>query len=419
MSGERFFSKLLRVLLPIFALLLGVAILLVLVRTRPTPAKKPREERGALVEIVRAEGVQQKLRIVAHGTVIPEKQVTLQPEVAGRVVWQHKELVPGGRFRKGTQLVRVDSRDYALALQQQRATVDRARLELKIERARQDVAKREWEVIGEDANASELGKELALRKPQLHVAEANVKAAESALGQAKLAVGRTGLRAPFNGFVKAEAVDIGQLVTPQTPLATLVGTDAFWVQVSIPVDKLAFIDVPGLNVSNGGGAPATIALDAGGRRVERPGRVLRLLGDLDPAGRMARLLVEIDDPMGLENGSGKKEQPKAKEAAPPPPELPILLGAYVEVGIEARQVENVIEVPRLALHGDDTVYVVGADDRLEVRDVQVVWKRVDTVLVEQGLSPGDRVITSRLPSAIPGMRLRVAESAADKPVGRR
>jgi RND family efflux transporter MFP subunit len=389
--------KILRAFLPILALALGIGILVVLVKTRPEPSKKPREERGVLVEAQAVVSARHKLRVIAQGTVIPEQQVTLQPEVAGRVVWQDAQLVPGGRFKKGALLVRIDPRDYALAVKQQSAQVDRARLELKLEQAKKDIAKREWEIIGEDGNASELGRELGLRQPQLEVARANVKAAESGLGQAKLAVGRTTLRAPFNGFVKSESIDVGQLVTQQTPLATLVGSDAFWVQVAIPLDKLAHIQVPGFNAKEGQGAPTTIALDVGGKRIERPGRVIRLFGDLDPVGRMARVLVQIDDPLGLKQNG---EHP-----------IPILLGAYVEVGIEAQQQADVIEVPRVALRHDDSVYVVGKGERLEVRPVEIGWRRTDSVLIRSGLSPGDQVITSRLPSAVPGMRLRVAAPA--------
>jgi RND family efflux transporter MFP subunit len=386
--------KLARVLLPILALAIGIGILVVLIKTRPEPSKKPREERGVLVEARTVESARHKLRVIAQGTVIPEQEVLLQPEVAGRVVWQDAQLVPGGRFQKGALLVRIDPRDYALAVKQQTAQVDRARLELKLEQAKKDIAKREWDIIGEDTNASELGRELGLRQPQLEVARANVKAAESGLGQARLAVGRTALRAPFNGFVKSESVDVGQLVTQQTPLATLVGTDAFWVQVAIPLDKLAHIQVPGFDAKEGMGSPATISLDVGGKRIERPGRVIRLFGDLDPVGRMARVLVEIRDPLGLKQNG---DHP-----------IPLLLGAYVEVAIEAQQQEEVIEVPRLALRRDESVYVVSKDDRLEMRAVEIAWRRTDSVLIRQGLAPGDRVITSRLPSAVPGMRLRVA-----------
>jgi hypothetical protein len=142
--------------------------------------------------------------------------------------------------------------------------------------------------------------------------------------------------------------------------------------------------------------------------------VLRLLGDLDPVGRMARLLVEIRDPLGA---AVPAKAPK--EGEPPPLALPLLLGAYVEVGIEAQQLTNVVEVPRLALRGDDSVYVVGKDDRLEVRGVEIAWRRADTVLIKSGIAAGDRVITSRLPNAVPGMQLRVSGGGPTTALGRR
>ncbi|MEZ4227311.1 MAG: HlyD family efflux transporter periplasmic adaptor subunit [Polyangiaceae bacterium] len=394
--------KILRAIPPILALFVGVAIMGVMIKTRPQAEKKAREERGALVKTAKVHSIRERVRVVEGGIVIPAEQITAQPEAAGRVVWQHPELVPGGRFKKGDVLVRIDARDYRLALRQQSANVNRAQLELKLESARKEIAKEEWAIIGEDQRSSAEGKALALREPQLEAAQANLEAAQSARAQAKLAVSKTTLRAPFNGFVKAEAVDIGQLVTPQTPLATLVGTDEFWVQVSVPVDRLGVMDIPGWNAKTG--SKAIIAQEVAGQRVEREGKVVRLMGDLDPVGRMARVLVAIEDPFGL-----KMAKAKASESAPEPAgELPLLLGAYVEVAIEARISDEVIEVPRLALHDGDSVYVFGKDGRLGVRTVKVAWRRADTVLVREGLTSGEEVVVSRLPSAVPGMRLRKA-----------
>mgnify|MGYP005608846153 FL=1 len=217
------------------------------------------------------------------------------------------------------------------------------------------------------------------------------------------------LRAPFNGFVKIEAVDVGQLVTPQMPLATLVGSDRFWVQVSVPVDRLTAVDVPGMNADEGKGAVAVIAQDVGGQRIERTGRVLRLLGDLDPVGRMARLRVEIDDPLGL----AAPPKPGSKQTSARPG-LPLLLGAFVEVAIEARELGEVIELPRLALRDGSGVYVYGPDGRLIVRDVKIAWRTEKTVLIREGVTAGEEVIVSRLPSAVPGMLLR-KPAAPDKP----
>lgn len=397
-------TKILRAALPIAALLVGVGVLVALVKTRPEPQKKARDERGALVEVQKVASVRERLRVVVQGTVVPAEQVILSPEVAGRVVWQNAELIPGGRFKKGDTLLRIDPRDYALAVRQQKANVDRAALELRLEHSRTEIAKREWQIIGEEGNASEEGKELALRKPQLDVARTNLEAAKSAKAQASLAVSKTVLRAPFNGFVKSESVDKGQLVSPQMQLATLVGTDAFWVQVSIPVARLDVISVPGLNAKDGQGAAVSVVQEVGEKRIERSGRVVRLLGDLDPVGRMARLLVEIDDPMGLDNDAGG---------------LPLLLGAFVEAAIEAQTLTDVVELPRLALRDGDSVYVVDKDGRLAVRTVEVAWRRERSVLVKKGLSAGQEVIVSRLPSAVPGMLIRKAPSKSDTVLGRR
>ncbi len=406
--------KLLRGFLPLLALGAGVGVLALLTATRPEPTKKPREERGALVEVAKVVALRERVRVVEQGSVLPAEQVVLQPEVSGRISWQHPELIPGGRFKKGEVLIRVDARDYSLAVRQQSAGVNKAELDVRLEKARKEIAKQEWEIIGEDPNSTEEGKALALRQPQLDAAKANLEAAKSAQAQAKLAVSKTVLRAPFTGFVKSESVDVGQLVTPQTPLATLVGSERFWVQVSVPVDKLSAIDIPGTNAPEGKGALATVVQEVGRERIERSGRVVRLLGDLDPVGRMARVLVEVEDPLGLSSAT-----PAPAEGAPRSSTMPMLLGAYVEVAIEAKEMADVVELPRLALRDGDSVYVVTKDGRLAIKEVKVAWRRADTVLVQKGLSAGEEVVVSRLPSAVPGMLLRKAPPSGKTVVGQR
>ena len=334
------------------ALLAGVAVFALMVVTKPQPKKETRTERGTLVSVQAVKGVSEKLRITVRGDVIPERQVSLSPEVSGKIVWQHKKLIPGGRFKKGETLIRIDSKDYRLSAAQQQANVDRAQMDLKLEQGRKAIAKEEWEIIGEDPNASKEGRALALRDPQLATAKANLAAAKSAHSQARRAVGKTTLKAPFAGIVRSENVDIGQLVAPGTTLATLVASDHFWVQVAVPVDKLGQIDVPGLGkVADDQGAQATIVQEVGEQRTERSGKVLRLLGELDPVGRMARLLIRIDEPLGRK---GKTDDP-------------ILLGSYVEVSVEGREVEDVVEVPRRALREGELIYVYGPDDKLQIR----------------------------------------------------
>ncbi|MEM9494174.1 MAG: HlyD family efflux transporter periplasmic adaptor subunit, partial [Myxococcota bacterium] len=270
--------------------ILGVGIMIfgALVSTRPEPSKKPRVDSGLLVEVVAAEAKSSEVIVPANGQIIPAQQIALSAEVSGRVTWLSDALIPGGHIKAGDQIARIDARDYTLAVEQQVAQVDQANTELEVERNRKVIAEREWELLGgnEPANA------VALRDPQLRTARASLKSAESALRRAKLNVSKSVIRAPFNALVQQKSVDIGQLVGPQSPLATLVGSDVYWVQAALSVDQLKRIRIPGVSGATEGSA-VTVRKSLGDREVTRQGKVIQLLPDLDPVGRMARVLVEI------------------------------------------------------------------------------------------------------------------------------
>jgi multidrug efflux pump subunit AcrA (membrane-fusion protein) len=397
-------STALRIILPLAALTLGVGGTATLVLTRPESKKTEPEKLATPVEVTKVVVGPENAQIRAQGTVVAAEQVTMFAQVSGRVVWQADELMPGGRFARGDRLLRVDPRDYQVAVEQGHAQIASQEMQVEQELGRRSVAEKEWEMLGGD-DASVRGKSLALREPQLKTAEVGLKAAQSALAQAQLNLSRTEVGAPFNAFVQSENVDIGQLVTPQTPLATLVGTDAFWVQVSVPMDRLSWFDVP--RSLGATGASAHIWQDIGGERLERNGRVIRLLGDLDPVGNMARVLVEIDDPLGLKAQKEAAKTPAGKDAGAPPAEgVPLLLGSFVQVEIAGKPLPGVLQIPRAALRDDDRVFVV-ADGKLKIVPVEILWRAETNLYVRGDLSPGDDVIHSPLNAPVEGMALRI------------
>jgi hypothetical protein len=75
----------------------------------------------------------------------------------------------------------------------------------------------------------------------------------------------------------------------------------------------------------------------------------------------------------------------------------------------------VVELARAALRDDDSVYLVGPGDALVIRQVEVVWRQRDHVLVGEGLAAGDRVIVSPLSAPVAGMKIKVAEKQAAPP----
>ena len=387
-------KKLLKILLPIPVLLAGLALVGTLAATRPEAGRSEATVEGLLVETVIAEVSDVPLRIPGQGTVMPARQVPIQSQVAGRVVWQSASLVPGARVSANTPLVRVDTSDYRLALTARTAEVDRARLNLEVEQGRRAVAEREWGEFGGGPSDTDSESQLARRGPHVHLAQQSLRAAQSAAQRARLELGRTTVRAPFNAVVVSEQVDVGQLVGPQAPLGSLVGTDRFWVQVSIPVDDLGVLELPGADGEGGSTAEVTQRSNEGVSRYR--GTVVRLMPDLDPLGRMARLLIAIEDPLQLELPEEERDP------------IPLLLGSYVDVTIAGRSLASVIRVPSRALRNGNEVLIANSDNRMELRSVEIAWRLDDSVLVSSGLEAGAAIITSRVSAPVEGMPLRLS-----------
>ena len=152
------------------------------------------------------------------------------------------------------------------------------------------------------------------------------------------------------------------------------------------------------------GSRAFIRYDSGTESIEHQGRIIRLLGDLDPAARTARVLVEIENPFSLTDDDADPDRPALRDA-------PLLLGSFVSVQLEGHQDHPVIELPRSALHDGQYIYVASDDDTLHIRDVHVAWRHSETIAISEGIEPGERIITSNLPAPIEGMPLRVETSA--------
>lgn len=388
------------VALPIGVLGLGLVASVAVFAVAPSADREEPAPRVETVEVITVSPADLPARVHTTGTAVPARQVALGPEVSGRVISTSDRLKPGGQVQAGDVLLQLDPRDYRLALQQEASRLEAARLELELERGRVEVAQREWALLGSDAAPDSAS--LALRGPQLRAAERNLEAAEAGVERARLALERTTLRAPFNAVVVSESAEVGQIMQPGAPVATLVGTDALWVEVSVPVDRLTMLDLP--DASGEGGAEATVIQSLGdGQRIERPGQVVSLGGQLDPATRTATLLVEVPAPMAGHSG-----------------ELPLLTGSFVDVDLQGRVLADVFEVPRRALVDGDAVWTVDANEQLARRAVEVGWSGPDTVILSSGLAPGERVVTSPLSLPVDGMPVSVRPaSTADADAARR
>jgi RND family efflux transporter MFP subunit len=382
----------------ILVFLVAAGTALGLYASRPQAKKSKARRLVPLVKTIKVSPRSEQVYVEAFGTVIPAKKMAVLSEVEGRIININPELIPGGLINQDSLVVQIDPTDYALLINESKAEVAEAQYKLELEKGRQVIAKQEWRLLEENIVATQTGKSLALREPHLRSVQAQLEAAKSRLAAAELEEKRTTIRAPFNALVLEEFVEKGQLVGRQTQIATLVETDYFWVQASIPLVRLARITFPEKTGQKGAGVRIILQVN-GGPSIIRHGSALKLLGDLDPKGRMARMLIKVNDPLNLaakaaENVEGKPDKGK------------ILLGSYVKVEIDAGVLDNVYAIPRQALRAGDRIWILNREGRLDIRPVDILWRRKDEILVTAELAPQEKLIVSRLQSPLPGMKVQ-------------
>lgn len=383
-----------RIILSLVILGVGIGAASYIKNSAPRTRKRPPVKLSptVLIQTVKPSGYQ--IIVTAMGTVIPDREVVLKSRVSGEILETHPEFTEGGFLKKGMKIIQIDPQDYELALARKKSAVTDAEYALKLELGHQEVAKREWELLNQDQPAQDMEKELALRQPHLDKARADLAAAEAELKAAMLDLDRTHITVPFNVMVRSKSVDRGSQVTSQEPLAELVGTDAYRIQVSLPVDRLEWIDVP-VQAGDTGSKVRIIY----GQGNECNGTVIRLMGDLATEGRMARILVEVADPLGLK--ASKQDR------------APLLIGEYVRVKILGHKLDGVFQIPRPALRDNSTIWIVKENQSLEIRKVHPVWRDADVVLLQDGLKPGEQLIVSDLAAPVEGMAVRVITAKSE------
>lgn len=360
---------------------------------KPRANRTPKIIAAPLVETLKPIIKNHQTTIHAMGNVIASQSVNLTPRISGLVISVSPHFVEGGLLKKGESLVELDPTDYLLAIKQSENEVAKAHYNLKLEQGQQTIVQREAQLLGSELHGQ--SEELVLRKPHLQLVQAALIAAEASLKQAQLNLERTKPTVPFNAIITARNANVGAWMpafSTGTPLAKLVGTDSFWVNVSVPVEKLRWLAIPEINGTQG--AAAKITYDsAWGHGVYRQGAIKRLQAEIEPEGRMAKILVEVDDPLC------QKTENKTKP--------PLMLGTYVQVALNGATLRNVFELPETTLHDGKTLWLLNEKNELEFANVEPLWTESGKIyLAQNALPPTAAVVTSDLAAPMLSMALR-------------
>ena len=334
-------------------------------------------------------------------------QISLLPQVSGRIVYVNPNFIEGGFFEAGETLIRIDDADYLLAVTRAQAQVAQAQQSLVREQAEADLAAAEWEQLGEGQASS-----LTLREPQLAQARASLAAAQAQLQEARLNLQRTRISAPFEGRVRAKSADLGQFVSPGVPLGEVFATDAVQIRLPLNDDELSMLNIPVAfqATEDNPGPQVRISATLAGQYREWQAELVRTDSSIDTQTRVLYGIARVDDPYGA-----------AAEAGGSP--LPV--GLFVDAEIEGRTVSDAYVLPRSALRGSSTVYVAEEGGLLSVRNVSVITSSPERLVVSGGVTTDDMVVTSPIRAASDGMRIRtfdqdgelVEERSATLPTG--
>ena len=315
----------------------------------------------------------------------------VRPQVSGIV--KQRLFTEGGNVKAGEPLYQLDDATYRADYATAEAELDRAKAALN---TAQLSARRSAELIAQNL-VSQQDNENAMAA--LQRAQADVAAAEAALRRAGVVLGYARVVSPISGRIGKSSVTQGALVTANqdAPLATVQQLDPVYVDVMQSSAELLELrkQLTAGNVQDARDQPVIILLEDG-TRYGHDGRLAFSEVTVDPATGSYGIRVVVPNPDDL-----------------------LLPGMYVRAVISGSTREGALLVPQQAIardaKGNPMAMVVGQDDKVEQRAVQVSRTIGDKWLVDGGLAAGDRVIVEGLQKIRPGAPVQATEAGAQPP----
>jgi len=374
-----------QVLVTVVVLTIGLGFAWLILTGKPKPAIQPQEDLlKPVVSVIVTEPKSAVLAVHTQGTVEPRRRISVVAQVGGKVSAVSDNFVEGGFFEPGAVLLEIESDDYEFAIARAQSQVAAAEQRVAEERGRNRQAKREWRELGSpEANA------LFLREPQLKAAETALLAAQADLAAAELALERTRITVPFPGRIQATYVDLGQYVTPGTPLGDAYGIDTVEVRLPLSDKQLAALRLP-LHAQQSVARPVTLSSDFGGRRWEWEAEIRRIDAVIDRDSRVVHAVAEVDQPF-MPTPAGR------------PPLAP---GMFVQADIMTPAIDDLVQLPAGALRSDNSLLIVDASEHLQRRVVDVIRRTEEWVWVA-GLPANLRVVGEQTPLLMAGLMVDV------------
>jgi RND family efflux transporter MFP subunit len=361
----------------------AIGIAFGLTKLKPPPETKDIPEVAPLVQVLPLVEAPASFRIASQGTVRPRTETVVSAEVSGSIVSISSEFIAGGLFRKGEELLRIDPTNYEVAVDQAKATLAQRQIEYD------GALKLRTQGYRAESEFASAAAALATAKADLVKAERNLE--------------RTHITLPYDGMVRVKEADLGQYVTPGTRLGVTFATDHAEVRLPLTDQDLAFIDLQGTAeiVVTGATEGPLVHLSAiqKGQLTHWQARIVRTEGVVDEKSRVTYAVARIEDPYKLRDFESE--------------ETPLPMGTFVSAIIEGTTVANAIRVPRSALRGNNQLMFIDAENRLRIKQVDILHADAEYAYLPGSAMIHDRISITTLESPINGMKVRTSDDPVE------
>lgn len=323
---------------------------------------------------VRVMGIKsQDLPIIVEsvGRLAPNRAVTLSVEVGGIVDSYDADV--GDKVGKGQTLVKIDPTDYLLALKEAEASLEVARARLNASKKSFDRTKSlPQDVISPD---------------NFEKVEADFKSSRASVERVKVLVDinkeklkKTKIKAPFSGFIAARLIEKGQIVGMGQPIVNLVDLNPMRIMVHLAERDYVLLD-----------------------REDKVSVIIEACPHMVFNARIDRIGIKADE----------RTNTFDVEILVDNPEILLKAGMTARVGLTVLTIHDVIIIPQSTiLYRKDRmeVFVVGDDDKAEVRTVELGRSTGAMVQIRKGLTIGDRLVTTGAQYLKPGDKVMIPSS---------
>lgn len=387
----------------------------VVARMNEEPRSFPQSERIVAVNVLTLEAQSLVPELTVFGELRSQRTLDLRSATGGTVLAASDALVEGGSVAAGELLLRINPVEAQAALDRVRADLQDAQFELRdaeraltladdeltAARAQQTLrdqaltrardletrgvgtaaAVETAELAASAAAASVLSSRQSLASAQARIDQAATRLAREdiSMSEAERAVADTEVFAAFDGILSGVTISAGGRVTANESFAQLVDPTRLEVSFRVSTSQYARLLDEGGALTK---APIAVSLDVSGVNLRADGQITRE-GAVVGAGQTGRLLfARLDAAPGFRPGD------------------------FVTVRINEPALDDVALVPATAVAADQTVLVVGEEDRLSVADVTVLRRQGDDVMITVGDNAGATIVAERSPLLGAGIKVR-------------